>query len=197
LFWLIAAFVLHVLISNNLAHQDCGFGLSPDPWVQLPNGYQLGSHNTYDGYIAAPGVETAQPVVGDGYVRSIIKLTWKDPYFIGTQFDFDTGHTRAFVHNTRTRATTTSDPSLDVNEVTKEGSKNLDRWAAAQTQTHFDADSYWVMYSQNRRRWPNYVFLALVVLGEGAIGLGVRRSWSGLSARVTESAPVEGRHAGE
>ena len=50
--WLIAAFVLHVLISNNLAHQDCGFGLSPDPWVTLPNGYVLGSHNTYDGYIA-------------------------------------------------------------------------------------------------------------------------------------------------
>ena len=60
-FWLFASFILHVLISNNLAHQDCGFGLSPDPWVTLPNGYTLGSHNTYDGYIAAPGAETASP----------------------------------------------------------------------------------------------------------------------------------------
>jgi hypothetical protein len=59
--WLIAAFVSHVLISNNLAHQDRGFGLSPDSWVTLLNGYDLGSHNTYDGYIAAPGVETASP----------------------------------------------------------------------------------------------------------------------------------------
>ena len=107
-FWLIAAFVLHVSISNKIAHQDCGFGLSPDPWVTLPNGYKLGSHNTYDGYISAPGVETAQPVIGAGYVRSIINLKWKDPYFIGTQFDFNTGHQRAFVHDTRTSTTTTS-----------------------------------------------------------------------------------------
>src|SRR5215472_5142955 len=48
-FWLIVSFVLHVSISNQLAHQDCGLGLSPDPWVTLPNGYKLGSHNTYDG----------------------------------------------------------------------------------------------------------------------------------------------------
>ena len=52
LVWLIAAFILHVWISNNLAHQDCGFDLSPDPWIRLPNGYELGSHNTYDGSIA-------------------------------------------------------------------------------------------------------------------------------------------------
>lgn len=187
-FWLIAAFVLHVFISNNFAHQDCGFSLSPDPWVTLPNGYELGSHNTYDGYIAAPGVETAQPVVGNGYVRSIIELTWKDPYFIGTQFDFNTGHTRAFVHDTRTRTTTTSDPNLDVNEVTEEGTKNLDAWAAAQTQTHFDADSYWVMYAQNRHRWPNFVFLALVLLGEGAIGFWLWRAWSGSSMKSSEIA---------
>jgi len=63
-FWLIAAFALHVSISNKVAHHDCGFGLSPDPWVTLPNGYKLGSLNTYDGFIAAPGVETAQPVFG-------------------------------------------------------------------------------------------------------------------------------------
>jgi hypothetical protein len=183
-FWLIAAFVLHVLISNNLAHQDCGFGLSPDPWVTLRNGYKLGSHNTYDGYIAAPGVETAQPVVGDGYVRSIITLQWKDPYFVGTQFDFNTGRTRAFIHDTRVHTTATSDPSLDVNEVTEEGSKNLDAWTTAQTQTHFDADSYWVMYARNRRRWPSYEFLALVLLGEAAIGFWLWRTWSGFSMKV-------------
>lgn len=186
--WLIAAFILHVSISNKIAHQDCGFGLSPDPWVTLPNGYKLGSHNTYDGYIAAPGVETAQPVVGAGYVRSIINLKWKDPYFIGTQFDFDTGHMRAFVHDTRTRTTTTSEPNLDVNEVTEEGSKNLDAWTAAQTQTHSDADSYWVMYAQNRRRWPSYVFLTLVLLGESAIGFWLWRTWSGSSIKSVESA---------
>ena len=187
-FWLIAAFVLHVSISNRIAHQDCGFGLSPDPWVTLPNGYALGSHNTYDGYISAPGVETAQPVVGRGYVRSIINLKWKDPYFIDTQFDFKTNHMRAFVHDTRTRSTTTSEPDLDVNEVTEEGSKNLDAWTAAQTQTHFDADSYWVMYTQNRRQWPKYVFLVFVILGEGAIGFWLWRTWSGSSMKSAESA---------
>jgi len=184
--WLIAAFVLHVSISHNLAHQDCGFGLSPDPWVTLPNGYKLGSHNTYDGYIAAPGAETSQPVVGVGYVRSIINLKWKDPYFIGTQFDFNTGHKRAFVHDTRTGTTATSEPNLDVNEVTEEGSKNLDAWTAAQTQSHFDADSYWVMYAQNRRQWPKYEFLALVMFGEGAIGFWLWRTWSGSSVKNAE-----------
>lgn len=184
--WLIAAFVLHVLISNNLAHQDCGFGLSPDPWVTLPNGYVLGSHNTYDGYIAAPGVETDVPFTGPGYVRGIWKIQWKDPYFIGTHFD---GHgTRAFIHDTRTRATTTPDPGLDTNEVTEEGSKNLDAWIAAQTQTHFDADSYWVMYAKNRRQWPNYEFLTLVLLGEAAIGFWLWRTWSGFSTKVAEGA---------
>jgi hypothetical protein len=186
-FWLIAAFVIHVSISNTIAHQDCGLGLSPDPWVTLPNGYKLGSHNTYDGYIAAPGVETAQPVVGVGYVRSIINLKWKDPYFIGTQFDFNTGHQRAFVHDTRNRTTTTSGPSLDVNDVTEVGSKNLDAWTAAQTQTHFDAESYWLMYTENRRQWPKYVFLALVLLGESAIGFWLWRTWSGASIKTVES----------
>src|SRR5579859_6459350 len=50
--WLIVALLIHVQISNKLAHQDCGF--SGDPYVTLPNGYELGSHNTYDGYIRAP-----------------------------------------------------------------------------------------------------------------------------------------------
>jgi hypothetical protein len=188
-FWLIVAFILHVSISNNIAHQDCGFGLSPDPWVTLPNGYKLGSNNTYDGYIAAPGVQTEQPVVGNGYVRSIVKITWKAPYFIGTQFDFNSGHTRAFVHDTRSRTTAVSDPGLDVNEVTKDGSRNLDAWTAAQTQTHTEPDSYWVMYADNRHQWPNYAFLLLVLVGEGVIGFWLWRTWSEASMMAGESTP--------
>ncbi len=41
-------------------------------------------------YIKAPGYETDVPVDGPGYVRSIIHLEFADPYFIGTQFDFNT-----------------------------------------------------------------------------------------------------------
>ena len=175
--WLIVAFVLHVFISNNIAHQDCGFGLSPDPWITLPNGYQLGSHNTYDGYISAPGVETSQPIVGGGYVRSIIKLKWKEPYFIGTQFDFNKGDTRAFIYDTRTQTTTTSPPDINLNDWAENGATDLDAWVVAQTQTHFDADSYWKMYAQNRRHWPGFVFLALILLGEGAIGFWLWRIW--------------------
>src|SRR5438270_10591584 len=75
--WLIVALLIHVQVSNRLAHQDCG--LSGDPYVTLPNGYEVGSHNTevgsdntYDGYIRAPGAQTDVPVAGPGYVRSII-----------------------------------------------------------------------------------------------------------------------------
>ena len=64
LFWIAAAFLIHVQISNKLAHQDCG--LSGDSYVTLPNGYELGSHNTYDGYIKAPGYETGAPLTGPG-----------------------------------------------------------------------------------------------------------------------------------
>jgi hypothetical protein len=67
LVWLIVALLIHVQISNKLAHQDCG--LSGDPYVTLPNGYELGSHNTCDGYIRAPGAQTDVPVAGPGYVR--------------------------------------------------------------------------------------------------------------------------------
>jgi hypothetical protein len=43
LLWLAVAFYIHVRVSNNLAHQDCG--LSGDPYVTLPNGYVVGSFN--------------------------------------------------------------------------------------------------------------------------------------------------------
>jgi hypothetical protein len=86
LLWFVVAFLIHVQISNRFAHQDCG--LSGDPYVTLPNGYVLGSLNTYSGYFKAPGYETDTPVAGPGYVRSIINLKFSDPYFVGTQFDF-------------------------------------------------------------------------------------------------------------
>src|SRR5262249_31071787 len=101
LLWLMVAFLIHVQISNRLAHQDCG--LSGDPYVTLPNGYVLGSLNTYSGYIQAPGYETDVPVAGPGYVRSIINLKFSDPYFVGTQFDHKTSSMRSFVFDTRTR----------------------------------------------------------------------------------------------
>jgi hypothetical protein len=95
----VIAFLIHVQISNRLAHQDCG--LSGDPYVTLPNGYVLGSLNTYSGYIKAPGYETGGPVAGPGYVRSIIDLNFSDPYFVGTQFDHETSSVRSFVFDTR------------------------------------------------------------------------------------------------
>jgi hypothetical protein len=74
--WLLVAVLIHIQASNRLAHQDCG--LSGDPYVTLPNGYEVGSHNTYDGYIRAPGSRTDVPVAGPGYVRSIISLHLED-----------------------------------------------------------------------------------------------------------------------
>jgi hypothetical protein len=187
--WLIASFILHVLVSNILSRQDCGFGLSPDPWVTLPNGYVLGSHNTYDGYIAAPHVKTEQPVVGNGYVRSIIKLQWKDPYFIGTQFDFNSSEARAFVYDTRTRTAAISPSNINLNDYAANGATDLDAWTVAQTQTHFDADSYWLMYARNRHQWPNFVFLAVVLAGEAAIGFWLWRKSTLPSAEAVESSP--------
>src|ERR1700735_1788239 len=86
LLWLVISLLIHVGISNRLAHQDCG--LSGDPYVTLPNGYGLGSDNTYDGYFKAPGFETDVPVAGPGYVRSIVDLRLSNGIFTGTQFDF-------------------------------------------------------------------------------------------------------------
>lgn len=98
--WLLIAFLVHVQISNRLAHQDCG--LSGDPYVTLPNGYVVGSLNTYSGYFKAPGYETDVPIAGPGYVRSLVDLKFSDPYFTGTQFDSHSLRIRRFVFNTRT-----------------------------------------------------------------------------------------------
>jgi len=170
--WLVAALLIHVQISNKLAHQDCG--LSGDPYVTLPNGYVLGSHNTYDGYFRAPGFETDVPMAGPGYVRSIIDLQLKGDYFVGTQFDFKTSAVRPFVFDTRTREfhVVATDNLADATN-----SSDLDRWAAAETSAHNDSDSYWVMYAQYRKHWPNYVMFSLIVVGEAGIVLGLWRLW--------------------
>ncbi len=164
LFWLIAALLIHVEISNRWAHQDCGF--SPDPFVTLPNGYVLGSANTYDGYFRAPGFQTDAPVAGPGYVRSIIDLQLSNGYFTGTQFDFETSRIRHFVFDTRTRAFQAADQ------------EDSARSAAAETNAHTDATSYWKLYAQYRHHWPNYILMIMIITGESAIGLGVWKLWT-------------------
>jgi hypothetical protein len=159
--WFITALLLHVQISNKLAHQDCG--LSGDPYVTLPNGYELGSHNTYDGYIKAPGARTNVSIVGPGYVRSIINLQLTGDKFTGTQFDFNTG-VRRFTFDTHTQAF----------QSTPQG---LLSWESANDRAQLSAESYWKMYAKYRHHWPNYILLLLIIGGEGAIGLWIRRAW--------------------
>ena len=177
LLWLIVALVLHVEISNRLAHQDCGF--SPDPYVTLPNGYVLGSQNTYDGYIKAPGFEMDVPIAGPGYVRSIIDLQLSNGDFIGTQFDLKTSATHHFVFDTRTRSYQVTDkdgsqaPSPQASDST-----DLNAWTAAETHAHDDANSYWQLYAQYRHHWPNYILALLIITGEGAIGFWVWKLWT-------------------
>jgi hypothetical protein len=160
--WLVAALLIHVQISNKLAHQDCG--LSGDPYVTLPNGYELGSQNTYDGYIRAPGAQTDVPVAGPGYVRSIITLHLIDDKFTGTQFDFKTSSLRRFTFDTHTQAFQSA----------LEGPLS---WEAANDRAQLGEESYWKIYARYRHHWPNYILLILIVGGEGAIGLLIRRAW--------------------
>jgi hypothetical protein len=110
LLWVALAFVLHVQISHRMAHQDCGLGMSPDPFVTLPNGYELGGHNTYDGYLLAPGFKSDVPIWGPGYVRSIVTLRFDGDIASGTQFDFKTSRTRPFIFNMKTREFKTDAP---------------------------------------------------------------------------------------
>jgi len=180
LFWAIASFNLHVWISNHIAHQDCGLGLSPDPWVRLPNGYILGSANTYDGYLAAPGATTDRPVTGPGYVRSIITLKWEEPYYVGTLFDFDSNHQRDFVYDIRTQIATTSNSNHNEYIASRYGGINgndlkISYWAGAQTRTHYDPDSYRIMLAQNHHQWPYFVFFVLFLLGASPIVLWLTR----------------------
>ena len=176
LLWFVLAFLIHVQISNRIAHQDCG--LSGDPYVTLPNGYVLGSLNTYSGYIKAPGYETDEPVAGPGYVRSIIDLKFSDPYFIGTQFDHKTSSVRSFVFDTRTLEFRASEPKTQEGRPLDPSSQAaLDAWGDAQTHVHIDPDSYWKMYYRYRHQWPKYVFLTILAAGEFGIFFCVRESW--------------------
>lgn len=161
LIWLMAALLIHVQISNRLAHQDCGF--SPDPYVTLPNGYILGSLNTYDGYIVAPGFTTSVPFAGPGYVRGLQTLEYENGYFTGTQFERMGSH--SFVFDTRTR------------EYLRSPDQDPKTWQEAMTSAPDKGDSYWVLYAQSRHRWPNYVLLALIAAGEGAIIFWVWKLW--------------------
>ena len=165
--WLLIAFLVHVQISNRLAHQDCG--LSGDPYVTLPNGYVVGSLNTYSGYFKAPGYETDVPIAGPGYVRSLVDLKFSDPYFIGTQFDRSSSGIRKFVFDTRTLEFHAEEP--------RSSGKGQDAWGDAQTHAHDDADSYWKVYYQYRHSWPQYVFIGLLLIGEVGIFLGLRKIW--------------------
>jgi hypothetical protein len=190
LLWLLVAFLLHVQISNRLAHQDCGF--SPDPYVTLPNGYVLGSHNTYDGYFHAPGFETDVPVTGPGYVRSLIDLELSEGKFTGTQFNFKTGRVRPFVFDTATRSFSTPDRDESTGkECNSSNQYCLDSFEQIQTSVHEDGNSYWKLYFQYRHRWPNYVLLLLIVFGEGAVALAVRRLWqrSAVGQGLPEKSP--------
>lgn len=154
LLWLLASLILHVIISNYLAHQSVGF--SPDPYVTLPNGFRLGSHNTYDGYIVAPGYDTDVPVTGPGYVRSIIDVAWVGRTFRGSLFDFHSSSMQNFVFNTKTLHIETS----PVGPTT---------WEAANDKAQLGPQSYWLLYRQYRHIWPTYVFLGILILGEALI----------------------------
>jgi len=186
LLWLAAALLIHVGISNELAHQDCGF--SPDPYVTLPNGYVLGSQNTYDGYFRAPGFDTDVPVAGPGYVRSIIDLEFSNGYFTGTQFDLKTSNVRRFVFDTRTRTFQTFDTKDSASrELETSNTTDVDKWAAAETSAHNDANGYWQLYAQYRHHWPNYILVVLIVAGEGAIARSLWKQWA--NTRLASAAP--------
>jgi hypothetical protein len=174
LLWLAFALFLHVKVSNNLAHQD--FGMSGDPYVTLPNGYKLESGNTYDNRLIAPGFQSDIPIAGPGYVRSIIHLQIDGDDFVGDQYDFTTQSVRPFRFNMKTRSfsspghTPTADETLHA--------KNDDAgnvWGDAQTQARTDSNGFWNLYAKYRHHWPNYLLVALIVLGEGSLIVGVRK----------------------
>jgi hypothetical protein len=157
--WIAIALILHTIISNKLGHQSVGF--SPDPYVTLPNGYVVGSLNTYSGYVHAPGVQTDIPWVGTGYVRGIIDLSYNEESFAGTYLDSrsdfqpkGTDRIRGFVFDTRDQSIKTFD--------TKEAAD----FETQQNRVHEDATSYWNLYAKYRHRWPTEVFWIILLGGE-------------------------------
>lgn len=184
LLWLAVALLLYIQISNRLAHQDCG--LSGDPYVTLPNGYVVGSHNTYDGYFVAPGFHTDVPEAGPGYVRSLIDLQFTAPYFSGTLLDLKTYKVRRFIFDTRTRNFAFKDPVGPTSPILNYSDPAaLDAFGTAQTHVHEDTDSYWRLYDRYRHHWPSFLLFLLISLGEGAIFLWVRTVWTKQTAGTT------------
>lgn len=168
LLWIVVSLVLHTIISNTIAHQSVGF--SPDPYVTLPNGYVVGSLNTYSGYVRAPGASTDIPWVGPGYVRGLIDLTYDNGRFKGTYLDSHsdmqpqgTDHIRTFTFDTRDKSIRT----IETNEKTDFGGQ--------QTKVHEDATSYWQLYAKYRHAWPTAVFWIVLIGGEALIVLTLRR----------------------
>jgi hypothetical protein len=160
--WLVVALILHTFISNHLAHQSVGY--SPDPYVTLPNGYVVGSQNTYSGYVHAPGVTTDIPRIGRGYVRGLIDLELRDGRFIGTYLDSKsqfqpqgTDHVRNFVFDTRDQSIQTSDTNTTGD------------FTSQQNSVHQDQNSYWNLYAQNRHDWPTVLFWIIVLGGWSAL----------------------------
>ncbi len=166
--WLVATLILHTFISNHLAHQSVGY--SPDPYVTLPNGYVVGSLNTYSGYVHAPGATTNIPWIGRGYVRGIIDLEFRDGRFIGTYLDSKsqfqpqgTDHVKNFVFYTRDQAIQTSDTNTAGDFISQQNS------------VHQDHNSYWNLYARNRHGWPTVVFWVLLLGGWSALVVVVQR----------------------
>jgi hypothetical protein len=166
--WLVAALLIYVQISNKWAHQNCGF--SGDPYVTLPNGYVLGSLNTYSGYIVAPGFKTDVPATGQGYVRSLIDIQLINESFVGTYYDRGTNTVHNFSLNTRDRSIQASDTGIPID------------FGDVQTRVHEDPQSYWKLYDKYRHHWPIIVLLA----GEAAIILGLRKFWTVVQQRTTQ-----------
>jgi hypothetical protein len=168
LIWLVVVLVLHATISNEIAHQSVGY--SPDPYVTLPNGYVVGSANTYDGYVHAPGAATDVPWIGPGYVRGIVDLSYSDGRFAGTYLDArsnfnpqGTDQIRSFIFDTRDRSIKTF------------ASQERADFEQQQNRVHEDATSYWYLYARYRHHWPTTVFWLLLLSGEAAIVILVVR----------------------
>jgi len=161
--WIVIAVFIHIHISNRWAHQDCGF--SGDPYVTLPNGYVVGSLNTYSGYVVAPGFHTDQPITGQGYVRSLIDIELKGNVFVGTVHNFNTNEEWNFTFHTQDRRIETSNTGRPIS------------FEETQNRVHQDPNSYWVMYNQYRHRWPVVIFLDLIAFGGGLIVYGMRKLW--------------------
>ena len=160
--WLVATLILHTFISNHLAHQSVGY--SPDPYVTLPNGYVVGSLNTYSGYVSAPGATTDIPWIGPGYVRGIIDLEFQDGRFTGTYLDSKTDvhpqgtdHVKSFVFDTRDQSIRTSDTNISGD------------FTSQQNSVQQDQNSYWNLYARNRHGWPTVVFWVLLLGGWSAL----------------------------